>query len=84
MGAYIHFTISLSTTSNITFLVLHPRHKLKYFENAGWEKEWINTARQIVQDEFDCTYAFMDIAVDEAHDDCKSELKVRDFLGFFI
>jgi hypothetical protein len=38
---------------------------LKYFENAGWEKDWIDTARQIVRDEYDRTYAFMDIEVDE-------------------
>ena len=46
-------------------LVLHPCHKLKYFENAGWEEEWIDTAHQIVQDEFDRTYAFMDVDADE-------------------
>ncbi|KAF9545742.1 hypothetical protein CPC08DRAFT_613066, partial [Agrocybe pediades] len=25
-------------------MVLHLRHKLEYFENAGWEAEWIQTA----------------------------------------
>ena len=24
-------------------LVLHPRHKLQYFKNAGWQDEWIET-----------------------------------------
>jgi hypothetical protein len=42
------------------FLVLHPRHKLLYFKNAGWEDDWVNTARDIVREEFDRTYAFMD------------------------
>jgi len=42
-------------------LVLHPRHKLHYFKSAGWQPEWIETARSIVRDEFDRTYAFMDI-----------------------
>jgi len=42
-------------------LVLHPRHKLQYFKNAGWEEAWITTARSIVRDEYDRTYAFMDI-----------------------
>lgn len=48
--------------------VLHPRHKLQYFETAGWEREWIETAQALVRDEFDRTYAFMDtgIEVDEA------------------
>ena len=27
----------------------------------GWEDTWIETARTIVQDEFDQTYAFMDV-----------------------
>jgi len=49
----------------ITFIyqvsVLHPRHKLHYFKTAGWEDAWIETARNIVQDEFDRTYAFMDV-----------------------
>ena len=41
--------------------VLHPCHKLKYFKNAGWDEDWIATAREIVQAEFDRAYAFMDI-----------------------
>ena len=41
--------------------VLHPRHKLQYFQNAGWDKDWIETAHSIVCDEFDQTYAFMDV-----------------------
>lgn len=42
-------------------LVLHPRHKLRYFKMAGWEDSWIKTAHAIVCEEFDRTYAFMDI-----------------------
>lgn len=44
-------------------LVLHPRHKLQYFKTAGWEEAWIEAAKEIVHDEFDRTYAFMDIDV---------------------
>jgi DNA-dependent RNA polymerase auxiliary subunit epsilon len=43
------------------FTVLHPRHKLHYFKTAGWENTWIETARTIVREEFDRTYAFMDV-----------------------
>ncbi|TFK59950.1 hypothetical protein BDN72DRAFT_729660, partial [Pluteus cervinus] len=25
-------------------MILHPRHKLKYFEDAGWEDDWIDKA----------------------------------------
>jgi hypothetical protein len=41
--------------------VLHPRHKLHYFKNAGWKETWIETSRDIVCAEFDQTYAFMDV-----------------------
>ena len=30
---------------------------------VGWEKEWIDTARDLVRDEFDCSY--QDRSVDE-------------------
>ena len=45
----------------VFFTVLHPRHKLQYFEKAGWEEDWIKTSRDIVRTEFDQTYAFMDV-----------------------
>jgi len=45
-------------------IVLHPRHKLTYFRNAGWEESWIDTAKKIVRDEYDRSYAFMDVDVD--------------------
>ena len=37
--------------------MLHPRHKLEYFKNAGWEDEWINTAERIVRNEYERSYA---------------------------
>ena len=43
------------------FTVLHPHHKLQYFEKAGWKEDWIKTSRDIVRTEFDQTYAFMDV-----------------------
>ena len=46
--------------------VLHPRHKLNYFKKAGWEDEWIETARDIVRTEFDQTYAFMDVDIPDS------------------
>ena len=45
----------------VSSTVLHPRHKLQYFEKAGWKDTWIKTSREIVRTEFDQTYAFMDI-----------------------
>ena len=37
-------------------LVLHPRHKLSYFKMAGWEQEWIETAKELVRDAFELSY----------------------------
>ena len=34
------------------YLVLHPKHKLKYFEKQDWDKNWIKTAEDIVWEEF--------------------------------
>ena len=59
-------------------LVLHPRHKLHYFKTAGWEEEWIDTAHNIVREEFDRTYAFMDF-----DDEVVSMSKVRQQPDFF-
>ena len=36
------------TKPNYISLVLHPKHKLKYFEKQGWEKDWVKTAEEIV------------------------------------
>ena len=44
--------------------MLHPCHKLQYFVKAGWEPDWIKAAHAIVHEEFDHTYAFMDVEVD--------------------
>ena len=44
--------------------VLHPQHKIHYFKKAGWDENWIETAKDIVRAEFDQTYAFMDVDVD--------------------
>jgi hAT family C-terminal dimerisation region len=55
----------------VLFLVLHPRHKLKYFERAGWEPEWTAAAKDIIRAEFDRSYAAQpeDIQEDEDEDD---------------
>ncbi|EIW58949.1 uncharacterized protein TRAVEDRAFT_123695, partial [Trametes versicolor FP-101664 SS1] len=45
----------MSTTYRIA-MVLHPGHKLKYFEQAGWPSGWRKTAEQIVRKEYDTSY----------------------------
>jgi len=39
-----------------SYPVLHPRHKLQYFRNAGWENEQIETAEAIVRARFESKY----------------------------
>ena len=52
-------------------LVLHPRHKLKYFRTMRWEEEWIETTHSIVHEEFNQTYTFMDVTgEDQANKVC--------------
>jgi hypothetical protein len=38
-------------------MVLHPAHKLQYFKNAEWEKDWIDVAEELVRQEFTSNYA---------------------------
>ena len=40
------------------YLVLHPKHKLKYFEQAGWENEWVEKAEELVRTEFERSYKY--------------------------
>jgi hypothetical protein len=51
--------------SNREILVLHPRHKLQYFEQAGWEPNWIETAEEIVRAVFEESYAVLVDGVSE-------------------
>ena len=58
MGRYSSFR---AIETNITFTVLHPCHKLTYFKNMGWNKEWITAAKDIVEAEFLRSYAVADV-----------------------
>ncbi|KAG5649124.1 hypothetical protein H0H81_006120, partial [Sphagnurus paluster] len=37
-------------------MILHPRHKLSYFQRAKWEDEWINDATKVVRRIFNNRY----------------------------
>jgi len=54
MGMYssVFITYILSQLMRQSFAVLHPQLKLKYFQQHGWEKDWIKTAEGIIRDEF--------------------------------
>jgi hypothetical protein len=42
-------------------LVLHPSHKTTYFTLAGWDQDWIDTAKDIIRAEFDRAYADLEL-----------------------
>ena len=60
------------------YVVLHPRHKLQYFKNAGWLKGWIDTARGIVETQYKHAYASRDVEEDDMSDQI-----VRSFFTIF-
>lgn len=37
-------------------IVLHPKFKLTYFNKENWESEWIDTARQLLREEWNKYY----------------------------
>ncbi len=53
MGKFKHFIYILNTHS---MTVLHPALKLEYFRQHEWEEDWIDTALQLVQDEYTARY----------------------------
>jgi hypothetical protein len=62
---------------NRIFLVLHPRYKLQYFDNAGWPSDWIQTAREIVIAEFERSYKSTDSSDEESGTDDNPASKFR-------
>lgn len=70
------FTLFDANYTNEPIKVLHPRNKLNYFKNAGWEADWIKTASDLVRDEFDLSYA--DIAIDSDGEESRDRLHEPD------
>jgi hypothetical protein len=56
--------------------VLHPKHKLKYFKKQGWDRNWIETAENIVREEFMSSYAKY-ISIKHSDTACAPKKKVR-------
>jgi len=52
-------------------MVLHPRHKLTYFQTAQWSDEWIKTAEALVRAEFERSY-------NHATNDSDSDIEIID------
>ena len=55
------FSFKHKTLTANLLQVLHPRHKLAYFAHAGWEPDWVNTARELVEQEYECNYENLDV-----------------------
>ena len=80
MGLVFYYS-NISYVLISIYLVLHPRHKLEYFKKHNWEESWIQTAHEIVREEFDRSYAAMDVGVDEGSMQVDSN---NDTVRFFL
>jgi len=80
MGLVFYYS-NISYVLISIYLVLHPRHKLEYFKKHNWEELWIQTAHEIVREEFDQSYTAMDIGVDEGSMQVDSN---NDTVRFFL
>jgi len=60
------------TMNDLSVLVLHPHHKLAYFEAAGWDQHWIDMAKDLVQEQFESQYAMLPATEDECHGNLES------------
>lgn len=65
--------------SSYIYAVLDPKRKLEYFRSAGWEEEWIETARDIVEAEFEQGYSHMG----DDNNETDSEAVSNFFLQFY-
>ena len=58
--------------------MLHPRHKLDYFKTQQWEADWIATAQELVQEEYNRTYAKEAQPIEDTnHQETQGSTKVR-------
>jgi hypothetical protein len=51
--------------AHVNKLVLHPRYKSSYFHKAGWPREWITTAENILRAEWNTNYKPKTIEADD-------------------
>ena len=80
MGLVFYYS-NISYVLISIYLVFHPCHKLEYFKKHNWEELWIQTAHEIVREEFNRSYAAMDIGVDEGSMQVDSN---NDTIRFFL
>ena len=73
---WVRFSYGFNAVSHL-LLVLHPRHKLRYFTNAGWQDDWIEQAEEIVRTEFDLSYGSPDTSWATSRETRLSKAEVR-------
>ena len=56
IGEYLLYSNILVSTEWLNDAVLHPRHKLAYFQSAGWLEDWIRMAKAIVRETYERKY----------------------------
>jgi hypothetical protein len=53
-------------------MVLHPRLKLEYFKQRGWEPEWIEVAEELTRERFMARYRDVDGGANEVAEECSN------------
>jgi hypothetical protein len=58
MSMYYPIFSSVSNYSNSTWAlaVLHPKYKLSYFRTKKWPEEWIETAKEVLREQWLTNY----------------------------
>lgn len=56
MSMYLFYLFFVLSGFADLLVVLHPRYKMSYFTKASWEMDWIDTARRIIQEEWETRY----------------------------
>lgn len=52
---------------------MQPRHKLRYFEKAGWPKNWVEDVVEMVREEYNLNYRHLDEAAQAEETDESDE-----------
>ncbi|TFK60875.1 hypothetical protein BDN72DRAFT_494535 [Pluteus cervinus] len=56
-------------------MVLHPRHKLNYFREHGWDDDWIKEAGRLFREDYAVNYAGEDEDGDEGSTESEVEVE---------
>ncbi|KAJ3499225.1 hypothetical protein NLJ89_g10123 [Agrocybe chaxingu] len=63
-----YYTLTDSSEVYRIAMILHPQHKLSYFKKVGWPQDWIDTAEQLLTDEYERSYRVEEVS-DNSDDD---------------